>query len=343
LAKTANHIAGYVLVLAVLVAAFGYWIYSAGPFDWHRFLQILRRADWAWLALAVFLIALSYVGRAVRWELMLRPIRPNPSFWGILSATAIGFTATVLFGRAGEFARPYLIARRENVSLSSQIAIWVAERIFDLLMVLALFGFGLAHVREIASPKTAMILQAGGWALGVMSVICLVVVGAFRFYHDGVRDRLMDALVVLPSAAHAKISKFLDSFGEGMLATRDTRSLLLLIGYSIIEWAILVASAYCTLRALPGLDTLSLSDSIVVLGFVAFGHSVQLPGIGGGGQVATLFVLTELYGKSAEVASAGALIMWIINILTIVPFGLVLAFVEGLHWNEMRGLEESSL
>jgi uncharacterized protein (TIRG00374 family) len=343
LAKTANHVAGYLIVLVVLVAALGYWIYNAGSFDWHRFGQILQAANWGWLSLAVVLIAASYVGRAVRWELMLRPIRPNPSFWGLVSATTIGFTATVLFGRAGEFVRPYLIARRENVSLSSQIAIWVAERIFDLLMVLALFGFGLAHVREIESPKTAMIMQAGGWALAVMSVVCLIAVGAFRFYHDGVRDRLMDALAVLPAPAHAKVSKFLDSFGEGMLATRDTRSLLLLILYSVIEWAVLVSTAYFTLRALPGTDTLSLSDSIVVLGFVAFGHSVQLPGIGGGGQVATLFVLTELYGKSPEVASAAALMMWIINILTIVPFGLVLAFVEGLHWNEMRSWEESSL
>ena len=53
------------------------------------------------------------------------------SLWRVFSATAIGFTAVVLFGRAGEPVRPYLIAKKEGVTFSSQVAAWVVERILD--------------------------------------------------------------------------------------------------------------------------------------------------------------------------------------------------------------------
>ena len=39
----------------------------------------------------------------------------------------------MLLGRPGEFVRPYLIAVKERVPVTSQLAIWVLERIFDLL------------------------------------------------------------------------------------------------------------------------------------------------------------------------------------------------------------------
>jgi glycosyltransferase 2 family protein len=338
-----NNVVGYLVVVAILAAAFVFWLRGVGTFDWARFWTHLEYVDPGWLSAGALLVGVSYLGRAIRWQLMLRPLRPQANFGGILSATAIGFTATVLFGRAGEFVRPYLIARQEGVSVSSQIAVWVVERICDLLMVLALFGFALTLVKKIESPSTAMIMQAGGWTLGIMSGVCLLALAGFRYFNDGLRQRLMEALAFLPEQPKARISGFLDSFGQGMMAARDTRCLLLLILYSVIEWVVLVLCGYFVLRALPATASLTPADAIVVLGFVAFGNSVQLPGIGGGSQVATLFVLTELYQVPPEGASAAALFLWIVNIVTIVPFGLVLAFHQGLHWKEMRTWEQPAV
>ena len=332
----------YLLVFAILAAAIYLWLRVAGEFDWTRFRANLAQADPLWILAACLLISLSYVGRAIRWRVMLRPICPHPSFSGLLISTAIGFTATVFFGRAGEFVRPYLIARKEGVSVSSQIAVWVAERIFDLLMVLALFGFALSQLDKgaaHASPKVALILEVGGWALGILSVVCLIAISGFRFFHDGVRDRLLDSLAFLPPQPLQRATRFLDAFGEGMLATRDPRSLTLLFVYSVIEWIVLILVGYCVMHALPGTRILTMHDTMIVLGFVAFGGSVQLPGIGGGSQVATMFTLTELYKVPAEAASGAALLLWLVNLVIIVPFGLVLALREGLHWKEMRNWE----
>ena len=332
----------YLVVFAVLAAAIYLWLRVVGEFDWARFRANLAQADLRWIFGGCLLISLSYVGRAIRWQVMLRPICPHPNFRGLLTATTIGFTATVFFGRAGEFVRPFLIARKEGVSVSSQIAVWFAERIFDMLMVLALFGFALARLDKGAAhttPRVAMILEASGWILGFLSVVCLIAIMGFRFFHDGVRDRLLDGLAFLPEKPLQRATRFLDSFGQGMLATRDPRSLTLLFVYSVFEWFVLILVGYCVMHALPGTRLLTIDDTMIVLGFVAFGGTVQLPGIGGGAQVATMFTLTELYKVPAEAAGGAALLLWIVNVAVVVPFGLALTFSEGLHWKEMRRWE----
>ena len=93
---------------------------------------------------AVALIYLAYVMRAIRWKIFLRPVRPKASSWKLVAPTIIGFTGLALLGRPGELIRPYLIARREDLTFSSQLAVWAVERIFDIgaftiLLVLAAF------------------------------------------------------------------------------------------------------------------------------------------------------------------------------------------------------------
>ena len=85
--------------------------------------------------------------------MLLKPLRPHPDMRNLLSATVIGFTAVTLLGRPGEFVRPYLISVKERVPFTSQIAAWVLERIFDLLMALLIFGFALSRVRNLRRAR----------------------------------------------------------------------------------------------------------------------------------------------------------------------------------------------
>src|SRR5438105_7172293 len=109
-------------------------------FHWSVFVATLGQLDWRWLAASLVAALATYYGRALRWAVLLRPLRPHPNMWKLFSATVIGFTAVTLLGRPGEFVRPYLISVQERVPFSSQIAAWVLERIYDLLMALMIFG-----------------------------------------------------------------------------------------------------------------------------------------------------------------------------------------------------------
>ena len=86
------------------------------------------RLRWGWVATASALGLLTYVGRALRWQVMLKPLTARSSFLNLMKATAIGFTAVVLFGRPGEFVRPYLrhaaTAARDGRGVA--VGVWIA-------------------------------------------------------------------------------------------------------------------------------------------------------------------------------------------------------------------------
>jgi uncharacterized protein (TIRG00374 family) len=134
---------------AVLAGALAVWLLGARSplrgFDWNLAAAAMERLRWPWLLLSLVMAFASYYGRALRWAVFLKPLKPRPSIRNLLSATVIGFAAITLFGRPGELVRPYLIAVKERVPVSSQFAAWLLERIFDLLMALLIFGFALTR------------------------------------------------------------------------------------------------------------------------------------------------------------------------------------------------------
>jgi uncharacterized membrane protein YbhN (UPF0104 family) len=77
-------------------------------------------------------------------------------------------------------------------------------------------------------------------------------------------------------------------------------------------------------------------DVLILTGFVSFGAVVQIPGVGGGIQVAAVLVLTELFRVRLELATAFAILIWILTFVAIVPFGLLLALKEGLDWRSLK-------
>lgn len=333
---------GLGIVATLGMTAFLVHRWRTSGFAWREFAAALENVDWSWLALSLALILATYVGRALRWEVMLRPLKKNTTLWPVFSATAIGFTAVVLFGRAGEPVRPYLISKKEGVTFSSQIAAWVVERMLDLLMVLVIFGMALSQVSRSAiqhGPRVKIVLEAGGYTAGVIGAACLALLLGLRQFRGGVQKRLMDGLSFLPGAVTAKIAKALESFGEGMESMRSGARTALLVFYTIVEWCVIAASFGCVFKAFPATHELGVTDVVILLGFVCFGSIVQLPGVGGGMQIVTVLMLTEFFGVSLEAASGIALVLWIITFVAIVPLGLVLAFREGIQWRNLRHIQ----
>jgi glycosyltransferase 2 family protein len=314
-------------------------------FDWAAFGSTLANLDWAWLSLSIVFAYASYYGRAVRWAVFLRPLRPQARMWNLVTATTIGFTAIVLLGRPGEFVRPYLIAWKEKVPVSSQLAVWVLERIFDLLFALLIFGYGLSRVRSSnaqVGEALRWVLQVGGAAVWGMSCICLILLFLLRQYPDVFRRRLTDALQFLPQSQLERLEKWLHSFLQGVESLRSSRALLAAVGLTALEWVLIGACYYCVMKSFHGTFEFGLLDILIYMGFVAFGAVVQLPGIGGGMQVVSVLVLHEIFQLPIAIATSATLTLWFITFVIVVPVGLLMAFQEGLNWRKLKHLQEES-
>lgn len=338
---------GVLLAVGTLLATITVVVYRwrTSGFAWGEFLASLRDMNRAWLSVSLGLILASYVIRALRWQMMLRPLNREARFRDTLAATCIGFTAIVFFGRAGEAVRPYLISKKAGVPFSGQVAAWLVERILDLLMILVIFAIALTQVSHSsiqASSKVDTTLHAAGYAGAFIGAAMLAVLVGLERFKGKLQARLMDALSFLPAAVRLRIETYLGEFEKGMESMRTTSSVLLLVSLTILDWVSIAASFACLGVAFPATASLGVTDMVILLGFVAFGSVLQVPGIGGGMQIVTALVLTEFFGVTLESASGFALILWVINFVSIVPFGIGLAFHEGIKWRSLKDLDSVS-
>lgn len=323
-------------VLAALVA--GSWQHLRS-FDWGAFGAVYGTVHWGWMGLAGLLVLGTYVARVVRWRMMIRPLAPEASRWRIFKATAIGFTAVLVFGRPGELVRPWMIARSEGVSFSSQMATWFLERIFDLLAVLVIFGTGLYAydpAGHSVEPGIAWVLNAGGGLVAVMACACLVIVFFAGRSSEEATTRLTEALGFLPEPWYSRTQQLAGSFASGMTCCRRRSDVAGLFAITAVEWMIITGGTVCFFQAFPATAHFSTLDTVVYLGFVAFGSIVQIPGIGGGVQIAGTVVLSQLFGLGAAEAAGIAVANWLITWVSILPVGIALAGNEGLRWRSLR-------
>jgi hypothetical protein len=298
---------------------------------------------WFWLVAASGSVIAGYYGRALRWRVLMRPVKPEPSLWNLFSATVIGFSAITVLGRPGEFVRPYLIAAKEKVSTSSQMAALVLERIYDMLIVLTIFGFALSRVRRsdaALGPALSWVFATGGWFVGALSIMVLGLLAAFRHFSAAMRRRLLGALAVLPERHFKRADRLITAFVKGVESTRSHKAMLLVVWYTVLEWATIALTVFCVMRAFGSALRFGWLDVFILLGFLAFGAVVQIPGVGGGMQVVSVLVLTELFRVPLEISTSVALVLWFISFVVVVPLGVALALHEGVRWRTLKPLEE---
>lgn len=314
-------------------------------FRWDLLWRTLDGVDWGWLGLSICLILLSNVGRALRWQVMLRPFGTRGlGVAKLTSDTAIGFSAVILLGRVGEVVRPYLIAIQMGLPLSSQAAAWLLERTLDLLAVLLFFGYALLRIHSVdLDPDIRTLFVSGGYVFGATGVACIAILFAFRNHSRTARERILAGVAFLPREQHRRVERMLDAFARGVECTRDPQSLALLLVYTGLEWGIVVASAGALFRGIPITRPLGTLDVLVLLGFISLGSVVQIPGLGGGIQIATILALTKIYGVGLEAAAGVAILFWVVSSLATVPFGLACAFHEGLNWNKLKLLSKKQI
>src|SRR2546430_6430920 len=142
--------------LVGLVVTLGLLAWALQGVDAGALVGHLRRAS-PWLMLATITFAtLTFPLRAIRWQLILRGTSgtrlPLGPLW---HATAIGFMANNLLPvRAGEVARAYAARQAVSVRFTTALASIAVERVFDGLMLVALFTLALVAP---SFPRQAMI------------------------------------------------------------------------------------------------------------------------------------------------------------------------------------------
>ncbi|MGE5725768.1 MAG: lysylphosphatidylglycerol synthase transmembrane domain-containing protein [Acidobacteriota bacterium] len=229
------------VVVALLAALVYLQVEHWRSFDWTRF-RAASHVHPLQIVIAVGLIYLTYILRAVRWQVFLEPVRQGHS-QNLVPATFIGFTGLALLGRPGEFIRPYLIAKKEDVTVSSQIGVWTVERIFDTGAFTVLMAIDVFFSAKIKANPYVGKFQ---WAAVVLCVlVAFMALVAVMIRRRG--PQVAKFLHGMTSKVSTRLAHHVDqkvrSFGEGLNTVASAKSFAKLVALSLAIW-FLIALAY---------------------------------------------------------------------------------------------------
>ncbi|MGA7568202.1 MAG: lysylphosphatidylglycerol synthase transmembrane domain-containing protein [Terriglobales bacterium] len=326
----------FLLLAALVYLQFRTW----KNFDWAAFLSQTSHVNLLRILLGVAWIYLAYIMRAIRWNIFLRPVR-RASAARLVTPTIVGFAGLALLGRAGEMIRPYLIARKENLSFSSQLAVWAVERVFDM----AAFALLLLSAVAFASSTRALLHFYRIGDFGTIALAAIAAAFGILMIWKG------DHLIILAtrrlspsvSALGLRAALLIREFRIGLNAIRDVWSLLYAIFVSVSMW-IMIALAYQAVLQSYGkgpLDIPILQVPLLMLSSMV-GSLVALPGVGGGTQLATIFTLRRVFNVPQELAASCGILLWLVTFASVVPAGLILAHRERLSLRKLSAESEQA-
>lgn len=344
------------LVLLVAVLALAFFLYkfrnsiALQGFHWSAVGASLRHARIGLLLLGVAAIYGCFAVRAVRWIQFQRWLYGANGggiarhFWAVYSATLMGFSCTFLLGRAGEPIRPVLIGKKESLPIPAMFGVYVLERISDMAATAVLAGAALLLWRSSGASAEASHFVADAQSAGVALLVLLVAAIAFLIYFryrgaDWLSRRLQNPK--WRSGWREKVAVLLEGFSEGLQGIRTWSDLGMLLFYTAIHWILVVYVYLWVAHAFGGpLAQLTFAGAILVLAFTMVGSAVQLPGVGGGAQLATFLVMTLIFGIQDEPAATFSIVVWLIGFAGCCLVGLPLLFREGWSMGELRRMAQ---
>jgi len=303
----------------------------------------IRGARWGSLLLLLGVTGLTYVLRALRWQFLLRPIGPT-RFRVAFRTTVIGFAAnTVLPLRAGEFVRPYLLARSEGLGVPAVTTTIILERLLDLVTVLTFFGAfmlffdpGLDHVNGAIYKSVKLGGLAG--ALGSGAVLLVLGLNAVR---PVLTHRLVDAcLRVVPQRFRARLSGLIYGLLDGLAVTRDPVRLSQAVALSFPLWLSIASGIWLVTVAFH--MTVPFTGSFLIMALLTVGVAAPTPGAVGGFHGMFRIGTAVFYGVDNDRAVGAAIVLHAASFIPVTLLGGLFMMQDGLNLARVRRMGDEA-
>ncbi len=335
--RTARRIGAIVGALALA----GLLLYALTRLNLPRVGHALISASPGWLVLALALMMLSLLARAVSWHAVLRAALPDARLrWApVVRATMIGVMASALFpGRIGEPTRVLVLSRRLDGRTARTLPV-VAGTVFSQTLInLVALGI-LAAVTFSSVPILRGHASALEAVLAVPAFVALFVFGIPPLLRLAQRSHSLRI-----RAGAIAFAGLLRLGRQGLVAFAKPRYGVPAIAAQLFAWTLQWGSCYMVILAL-GLNPQATPVTAAAI-LLAVNVSAVLPATPsnvGVFQAACLVVLAA-YGIGAGSALAYGIILQAIELLTALSLGVPALLREGMTWQDIRrGRDETEM
>jgi hypothetical protein len=272
--------------------------------------------DYSLAGFALLTYGLFFVGKALRWGYLLKPIVAVPPL-RLTAYVLIGYAGNVVLPfQAGEVARGYLLSKHHQVKVAAALSGIALEKLLDFFALLVLLCWALWNL-EISSPLIEAVALSLAGMLSLLAVLLLAVL-----VRPAATGAIIDrAMAFCPAGLAHKLGPLIHDAIAGLSALRQGALISKLLLTSLVTWGIMLVTLCLAIKAVQ-LDV-PLAVAIVVLVLAAVGLALPTsPGFVGTLQAA--FVLGMVpFGVSQEAAVAASLLYQFLTTIPPLAVGVV--------------------
>ncbi|GAA4268597.1 lysylphosphatidylglycerol synthase transmembrane domain-containing protein [Hyunsoonleella aestuarii] len=269
-------------------------------------LGYVKKADYTWIILGMFLGLLSHLSRAYRWQFQLEPmgykIRIANSVMAVFATYLINYTIP----RAGEVARASILTNYEDVPFEKGFGTIVAERIADMIVMIGIisvtlflqFDFIYGFLVEKFNPTKIII--------GLFGLVFIL---------------LFFALFIKSSKSKIalRIKNFVNGLIEGALSIFKMKKKWAFIFHTLFIWGMYVLMFYVTSFSLDEIQNIPFTA--ILIGFIAASFSIAATNGGIGSYPEAIVLAFLLFNIPEDPSRAFGWIMWASQTLMIIILG----------------------
>ena len=268
----------------------------------------------------IFIFFLSNVSRAIRWQMLLKPIGVNASFKIAFHSIMLGYFANLGLPRVGEFVRAGALAKKEKVKFDKVMGTIVLDRLLDVISLLLVFLITLI----VSSRKIIdFIANNSNFSEKISGIInnpiiwfglALFLIGLlFLLKSKGLKNSMFGK----------KVTNFIQGLLTGIKSIRSVEKPGWFIFHSIFIWLMYFIMNPLGFLAFEPTAKLGLDAALVVFTFGSLG--IVIPSPGGMGTYHFLVIeALKLFGVSgSDGFSFANIIFFSVQIIGIIFFGVL--------------------
>lgn len=247
--------------------------------DLSRIVSDLRNADYFWVFMSLMAVWLAHIFRALRWQMLIRPLGYKPKIINTYHAVMIGYLANLALPRMGEVTRCGVLNRTDKVPVNALIGTVITERLIDIFCLLIVTVLAVLLKFDIISGFVIERMHAlfadsvsGAAMTGIVLGVLLALYLAARYFFKKYKFRL------LRWDFFRKVINMLNGFRKGFtsIAKMDNRSLFW--AHTAAIWLFYLLASWFGFKVLESTNFLDIGVAAVILALGSLGMAAPVQG-----------------------------------------------------------------
>lgn len=273
--------------------------------------ESFQQINYTFIFLSVVFGILSHISRAWRWKYPLNELGYEPKFINSFFTVMIGYFVNLGIPRSGEVARCGIMARYENIPVSKLIGTVIAERVADLIiLVAAIFLTFLLQLEKLQGYISGLGFFDNfsflNLFLALALLILLIVVGLYWLKKSSGKLAI-------------KVKEFVSGVMDGVVVIATMKKRWLFVLHTAIIWIMYFLMHSVAFYSLPG--TAEVPFSGIFTTFVIGGISIAATNGGIGAYPLGISAVLLLYGVAQNTGYAFGWAVWTAQTVMVVALG----------------------